>query len=144
MPVTTAWLAQALGCGAPPEHDPLPHADSSSTGTTATGSSTAETETGPSPLDTSSTSRASGSTTAETEPVIYDVGGLGDLGPTGPVCTSDLQHVVDATTGVVLQTCPPHQGCADGRCVPACQAAAAAQGSVGCEFVVPTSPFYAN
>lgn len=74
---------------------------------------------------------------------VYDVG-LGDLGGRAPICSSDLQQIIDATTGVVLQTCPPDQGCLDGRCVPACEAARAAQGSVGCDFVVPTSPFYAN
>src|SRR5262249_48968843 len=35
------------------------------------------------------------------------------------------------------------QGCAAGACVPACEAAAASHGNVGCDFLVPTpKPFY--
>jgi hypothetical protein len=44
--------------------------------------------------------------------------------------------------GNVVATCPNDQGCAAGACVPACQAAAASQGSVGCDFVVATPSFY--
>src|SRR5262249_51525063 len=44
--------------------------------------------------------------------------------------------------GNVVMTCPVDQGCADGACVPACTAAAASQGSVGCDFVVATPSFY--
>jgi hypothetical protein len=49
--------------------------------------------------------------------------------------------VLDATGGV-LRTCAPEEGCYQGRCVPACQAAAASRGSVGCDFFVPTPPAY--
>jgi len=71
------------------------------------------------------------------------VGGeTADGGGSGTVaCSGDLTHIVDGRTGAVLATCPPEQGCAAGVCVPACQAAAASHGSVGCDYVVPTPVF---
>jgi hypothetical protein len=57
-------------------------------------------------------------------------------------CSGDLRNVIDEN-GVVVSTCPPSQGCAAGVCVPACQAAAASKGSIGCDYVVPTPSFYA-
>ena len=59
----------------------------------------------------------------------------------GTSCSSDLHDVLD-DNGNVVATCPDDQGCAAGACVPACQAAAASQGSVGCDFVVATPSFY--
>jgi len=59
----------------------------------------------------------------------------------GTACSSDLHDVLD-DNGNVVATCPNDQGCAAGACVPACQAAAASQGSVGCDFVVSTGSFY--
>ena len=56
-------------------------------------------------------------------------------------CSGDLRNVIDGS-GNVIQTCPPDQGCAGGACVPACQAAAASKGTVGCDYVVPTPSFY--
>jgi hypothetical protein len=41
----------------------------------------------------------------------------------------------------VLGICPDDQGCADGICVPACQAAGASHGNVGCDFMVATPSF---
>jgi hypothetical protein len=73
----------------------------------------------------------------------FDIG-IPDLGAGNRVCSSDLKRVLDGDSGMVLETCPPDQGCLDGQCVPACDAAAGAKGSMGCEFLVPTSPFYAN
>ncbi len=77
-------------------------------------------------------------------PVRFDVGTVTDL-PLGDgfACSGDLQQVI-SRTGVVIETCPPEQGCLAGECVAACAAAAGARGSTGCEFIVPTSPFYAN
>lgn len=77
-------------------------------------------------------------------PVTFDVAGVIDI-PVGDevLCSSDLKRVV-SETGVVLETCPPDQGCLAGMCVAACSAAAGAKGSSGCEFVIPTSPFYGN
>jgi IgGFc binding protein len=74
-----------------------------------------------------------------------DDGGNGDGGngsgmPMGAACSSDLHNVLDGN-GNVIYTCPSDQGCADGTCVPACQAAAASQGSVGCDFLVGTPSF---
>jgi hypothetical protein len=58
-------------------------------------------------------------------------------------CSADLHSLVDAQ-GVVVQQCPPDQGCANGACVPACQAAAVGHGSIGCDFVVATPSFFAD
>jgi hypothetical protein len=53
---------------------------------------------------------------------------------TGPRCSSDLRTRVDCD-GNVLETCPADQGCdPNGGCVPACQAATDAKGSIGCDF----------
>ncbi|HEY1557352.1 MAG TPA: IgGFc-binding protein [Kofleriaceae bacterium] len=70
-------------------------------------------------------------------------GGNGDGGGSGAACSSDLHNVLDMN-GNVIQTCPDDQGCAAGMCVPACDAAAASQGSVGCDFVVSTPSFYTS
>ncbi len=116
--------------------------------------------------DDGSTSGGPGTTTAETSasggdddtttddvdttvgsPIVFDVGGVGEsTGGVGEnvVCSSDLRYVLDGDTGAIIEACGPDQGCAAGECVEACAAASAAQGSTGCEFVVPTSPFYAN
>ncbi|HEY0468822.1 MAG TPA: IgGFc-binding protein, partial [Polyangiaceae bacterium] len=48
-------------------------------------------------------------------------------------CTSDLRSVVN-DSGVAVKECPPDQGCANGVCLAACDAAAKSRGSVGCEF----------
>jgi hypothetical protein len=61
----------------------------------------------------------------------------------GSSCSSDLHDVLD-DQGNVVATCPDDQGCAAGACVPACEAAAASQGSVGCDFVVATPSFLTN
>ena len=67
-----------------------------------------------------------------------DGGSGGDGGYTaGLSCSSDL-HSVLGSDGNVVETCPSDEGCANGMCVPACQAAAASQGSVGCDFVMAT------
>jgi IgGFc binding protein len=58
----------------------------------------------------------------------------------GANCSADLQKVLTAT-GVVLQTCPAGQGCAGGKCIAACDAAAASKGSLGCDYVVATPSF---
>ena len=67
---------------------------------------------------------------------------VGDGGGKKFGCSGDLRSVIDEN-GVVTVTCPPDQGCAAGVCVPACQAAAASKGSIGCDYVVPTPSFYA-
>ena len=73
-----------------------------------------------------------------------DGGGSGSNGFTnGTSCSSDLHDVLDGN-GNVVGMCPPDQGCEGGKCVPACEAAAASQGSVGCDFVVATPSFYSS
>ena len=61
--------------------------------------------------------------------------------PVGAGCSADLRSVLDYS-GNVLYECPEDQGCLEGRCVPACEAAAATRGTVSCEFLVPTPPAY--
>ncbi|HEX4515626.1 MAG TPA: hypothetical protein VH054_18895, partial [Polyangiaceae bacterium] len=58
-------------------------------------------------------------------------------------CSGDLRNIIDGN-GNVISTCPDDQGCAGGVCVPACQAAGASKGSVGCDYVVPTPSFYSG
>jgi hypothetical protein len=70
-----------------------------------------------------------------------DGGGGGEGGGPANQCSADLQSVI-SPAGVVIETCPPDQGCAGGKCVPACQAAAAAKGTIGCDFMVATPSFY--
>src|SRR5689334_18525804 len=69
-----------------------------------------------------------------------DATALRDAPVSGVQCSSDLHDVLDGS-GQVVVTCPPDQGCAAGACVPACAAAAASQGSVGCDFVIATPSF---
>jgi hypothetical protein len=69
-------------------------------------------------------------------------GGGGGEAP-GDGCSADLQSVVDAN-GNVVEACPPDQGCYDGACIPACDAAAQSKGSIGCEFWAPDPPFLSN
>jgi hypothetical protein len=56
-------------------------------------------------------------------------------------CSGDLRSAIDAAGNVVM-TCPPDQGCANGVCVPACDAAAQGHGSLGCDFLIPTPMAY--
>ena len=70
------------------------------------------------------------------------VDGGGDSG-LQRTCSPDLHDVLDSS-GNVVSTCPPTQGCAGGQCIDACQAAAAAKGSVGCDFMVATPNFFAD
>jgi IgGFc binding protein len=60
-------------------------------------------------------------------------------GPTNG-CSGDL-HQVLGPGGTVIETCPLDEGCAAGKCVPACEAAAASKGTVGCDFMVSTPAF---
>ena len=48
-------------------------------------------------------------------------------------CSADLKRVINPDSGLVVEVCPPDQGCLEGQCVPACDAAAGAQ--EGCEGV---------
>lgn len=69
--------------------------------------------------------------------------GSGGGNTTSSGCSADLQDRVDAN-GVVVEHCPPDQGCFEGACIPACEAAASSQGSIGCEYLTITPPFIEN
>ena len=64
-------------------------------------------------------------------------------GSAGIGCSADLQSTVDAE-GNTVEVCPPDQGCWEGECIPACEAAGNARGSIGCEYWVPDPPFTFN
>jgi IgGFc binding protein len=50
-------------------------------------------------------------------------------------CSRDLHAIVDACDeSRIVESCPPDQGCAYARCVPACDATVSSAASVGCEF----------
>lgn len=74
-----------------------------------------------------------------------NLGGFINTGGGTPVgsCSADLQSIVDEQGGLI-KACPPDQGCEGGVCVPACSAAAASKGSIGCDFYAPDPPFYRN
>jgi hypothetical protein len=59
--------------------------------------------------------------------------GDGSAGCSGERCSTDLHSVIDCK-GQVVTRCADDQGCAAGKCVAACASAAAAKGTVGCEF----------
>ncbi len=91
---------------------------------------------------------AGGATTSSTSTTTSGAGGGGGLdlpdagGDAGTYgCSGDLHSVVDAN-GMLVKACPPDQGCAGDECVPACDAASASHGNVGCDFLVPTPPAY--
>jgi hypothetical protein len=76
----------------------------------------------------------------------HDVVGLTDVvvtsdGTTGLLCSADLHSVVNKM-GTIVKECPSDEGCLGGLCVPACDAAAASKGTIGCDFVVATPSFY--
>jgi hypothetical protein len=74
------------------------------------------------------------------DPTVQD-GGAGDGNSKSYKCTGDLRTIVDENGNVIMQ-CPDDQGCAGGQCIPACDAAAASKGSIGCDYQVATPSFY--
>ena len=56
--------------------------------------------------------------------IFGDTGGGKDGGGCNVTCSGDLHNVIDCNNNVVL-ACPPDQGCANGACAPACDAAKA-------------------
>ena len=52
----------------------------------------------------------------------------------GRRCSRDLHRIVDDCTEAVIEECPGELGCSAGACIPACDSAAASQGSIGCSF----------
>src|SRR6478609_2426805 len=73
--------------------------------------------------------------------IFGDTGGGKDGGGCNVTCSGDLHNVIDCNNNVVL-ACPPDQGCANGACAPACDAAKANKSSVGCDYyAVPATDF---
>src|SRR5262249_4384601 len=68
-------------------------------------------------------------------------GGVGLLQTTGsggecaPQCSKDLHEVRDCD-GKLVKTCPLDQGCANGECIPSCDAATSNMSSIGCDYYV--------
>jgi hypothetical protein len=146
-PLALGLTAGGLGAGCAADPSQADGETDPSVGVTAGGSTTDPDPTATSLAtegdDTSSASSGTADATAGDDTPKFDLGNFPD--PDGPfVCSGDLRRIIDAATGTVIETCPPDQGCLDGQCVPACDAAAGADGSMGCDFIVPTSPFYAN
>ncbi|MFO0663922.1 MAG: IgGFc-binding protein [Polyangiaceae bacterium] len=71
--------------------------------------------------------------------------GSGDGGQTsGQVhCSSDLHSILNDSNQVIA-TCPGNEGCAEGKCVPACDAAAANKSSIGCDYLAIPPPFFSG
>ena len=57
-----------------------------------------------------------------------------DSGTRGVACASDLRSIIDEQ-GAVVRQCPSEQGCANGECIPVCDAVARSNGSIGCDFL---------
>lgn len=138
-------LGLASGCGDPSEVPVGSDSGSTSTATASTGEPPGPSSTGTTAgLDSTGPASSSGGLLPDLQMPVFDVAGMTDAGASTRVCSSDLRQVLNVGTGAVIENCAVDEGCLDGQCVPACFAAAGAEGSLGCEFLVPTSPFYAN
>jgi hypothetical protein len=74
----------------------------------------------------------------------FDLAAPGDGGdPGGTLCSDDLRQILDSNF-MILATCKPGTACYGGACIDMCNAAGLSLGSIGCEYYVPTPPFYAN
>ncbi|MCA9638633.1 MAG: hypothetical protein KC420_21535, partial [Myxococcales bacterium] len=113
---------------------------STSAGTGTSGATGGETGSASASTTSAGTSGVTSTSAGTTDGLKMDMGG-GDLPPPEMECSADLHAVVDPE-GNVLEMCADDQGCADGACVPACDAAAASKASFGCGFIVPTPPAY--
>lgn len=65
-------------------------------------------------------------------PALFEAG---ESGSCAARCAGDLRSIDDCH-GNVIQACGVDEGCREAACVPACDAAAAAGGTLGCEFFV--------
>ena len=81
------------------------------------------------------------STKSDTGPIL----GGDDASVSGqPVhCSSDLHSLLDAKNQEVSR-CPADQGCFDGKCIPACDAAAENKSSIGCDYLTIPPPFFSG
>src|SRR5205823_5767416 len=68
-------------------------------------------------------------------------GGSGGSSTNG--CSGDLRDVLDPS-GNVIKTCPPDQGCLDGACVAACDAANGSHSTLGCSYYAVEYPLPAG
>ena len=74
----------------------------------------------------------------------FDLDPVGDSGGGGGTdCSDDLKQILD-DQGNVLAECPPGTACYNGDCEEMCVAAGLSQGSIGCEYYIPTPAFYNN
>lgn len=65
---------------------------------------------------------------------LADSAGTGSSCGSAPLaCSADMHFIVDCN-GDLVEACGPSQGCSNGACIAACDAAAAVKSSVGCEF----------
>jgi len=81
---------------------------------------------------------------ASTSGVKFDLNPVGDTGSgSGTDCSDDLKQIVDEN-GNPIADCPPGEACHNGDCMEMCVAAGLSQGSIGCEYYVPTPAFYSN
>ena len=82
----------------------------------------------------------------DSKPLIPDAGDDGAAAPfcAGLVCSRDLHQVLDGCTNTVVKQCDPDLACSGGACVPACDSAAKALGSIGCSYwtTPPDAPYY--
>ncbi len=83
------------------------------------------------------------SKTSETSPDGGNGEADGGSPPAFTQCSGDLHHILDDVGGIV-QTCPLNQGCSEGKCIPACEAAAKSGGNLGCEFYAATPHFHTS
>ncbi len=58
-------------------------------------------------------------------------------------CSSDLHSLLDESNKEVSR-CPADQGCFDGKCIPACDAAAENKSSIGCDYFTIPPPFFSG
>ena len=79
----------------------------------------------------------------DTGGVKFDLAPNPDADPTDLECSDDLKQILDGN-GVVVSTCGPGTACFDGTCIGMCDAAGLSKGSIGCEYYIPTPPFYSN
>ena len=137
----------AFGCGSGGTASPTTGETGSSSSASSTSDGSSSSTTAPAESSDAGTAIDESSSSSGGPSVYFDVGQVADMPPPGkggPVCSSDLKYVIDADSGAIIETCTSDQGCLGGECIAACAAAAGSDGSTGCEFTIPTSPFYAN
>ena len=106
----------------------------------ATCSSTPENATATSGPGGASTSTVSGGGKGNGEGGLFNAstGAGGGAAPTS-LCTGDLRGVLDET-GKLVMTCPPDQGCLEGKCVAPCDAADGSHSTLGCTYYAIQAP----